>query len=52
MIKRIAWALVIIVLALAIYLTLWPVPIRAVSWKARPAPGYTAPTRATTAWLG
>ena len=43
MIKRIAWALLVVVLALAVYLTLWPVPIRAVAWKAPPAPGYTGP---------
>ncbi|MBI5720364.1 MAG: SMP-30/gluconolactonase/LRE family protein [Burkholderiales bacterium] len=29
------------VLALAAYLSLWPVPIRAVAWQAPPAPGYT-----------
>src|SRR5262245_26557950 len=43
MIKRIAWTVVIVMLALAVYLTLWPVPIRAVSWKAPAAPGYTGP---------
>ena len=43
MIKRIAWALVVVVLVLAAYFTLWPVPIRAVAWKAPPAPGYTGP---------
>lgn len=41
MIKRIAWTLLAVVLALAAYLTLWPVPIRAVPWKAPPVPGYT-----------
>src|SRR5262245_54635761 len=41
MIKRILWILVLVVLALAAYLSLWPVPVRAVSWKAPAAPGYT-----------
>src|SRR5262245_14556814 len=43
MIKRIAWTVVIVMLALAVYLTLWPVPIRAVAWKAPKPPGYTGP---------
>ncbi|HSB98985.1 MAG TPA: SMP-30/gluconolactonase/LRE family protein [Burkholderiaceae bacterium] len=41
MVKRIAWTLVAAVVALAAYLSLWPVPIRAVAWKAPPVPGYT-----------
>ncbi len=41
MIKRIAWALLAAVLALAAYLALWPVPVRAVAWQAPPVPGYT-----------
>ena len=41
MVKRIVWTLAVVVLALAAYLVLWPVPIRAASWKAPPAPGYT-----------
>jgi sugar lactone lactonase YvrE len=41
MVKRIVWAVAIVVVALAAYLTLWPVPIRAASWKAPPASGYT-----------
>ncbi len=41
MIKRIAWTLLTVVVALAAYLTLWPVPIRAVAWRAPPVPGYT-----------
>jgi len=40
MIKRFAWTLAVIVLALAAYLALWPVPIRAASWQAPPVPGY------------
>jgi len=43
MVKRAVWALAIAVVTLAAYLTLWPVPIRAATWKAPPAPGYTGP---------
>ncbi len=39
--KRIAWTLAFAVLVLAAYLSLWPVPIEPVSWKAPAAPGYT-----------
>jgi len=35
--------LALAVVALAAYLSFWPVPIRAVSWKATAAPGYTGP---------
>ena len=34
MIKRIVWTVVVILLALTAYLSLWPVPIHAVAWKA------------------
>ena len=39
--KWILWALLLSVLALVAYLFLWPVPIKAVAWKAPAAPGYT-----------
>jgi sugar lactone lactonase YvrE len=39
--KKILWTLALAVLALAAYLSLWPVPIRAVGWKAPAVPGYT-----------
>lgn len=39
--RKIAWTLLLAVLALAAYLGLWPVPIEPVSWKAPAAPGYT-----------
>ena len=39
--KKIVWTLAFAVVALAAYLFLWPVPIRAVSWKAPAATGYT-----------
>ncbi|MDO9109173.1 MAG: SMP-30/gluconolactonase/LRE family protein [Desulfatirhabdiaceae bacterium] len=41
--KRIALALALALLALAAYLSLWPVPIEPVSWKAPVAPGYAGP---------
>ena len=39
--KRILWVLALSVIALVTYLSLWPVPIQAVAWKAPAAPGYT-----------
>ncbi|WP_296448296.1 SMP-30/gluconolactonase/LRE family protein [Rhodoferax sp. UBA5149] len=38
--KKAAWVLGVLVLALAAYLSLWPVPIEPVSWNAPTAPGY------------
>jgi sugar lactone lactonase YvrE len=42
-VKKAALALAIVVLVLAGYLTLWPVPIEPVSWEAPVAPGYAGP---------
>jgi sugar lactone lactonase YvrE len=39
--KRIVWTLLLAVLALAAYLSWWPVPIDAVSWQAPAPPGYS-----------
>jgi sugar lactone lactonase YvrE len=39
--KRIAWTLLLALLALAAYLSLWPVPIKAVAWQAPALPGYS-----------
>jgi sugar lactone lactonase YvrE len=39
--KRVLGVLALSVLALVAYLSLWPVPIEAVAWKAPAAPGYT-----------
>jgi len=39
--KKVGWILLIVVIVLAAYLSLWPVPIRAVAWKAPTPPGYT-----------
>jgi sugar lactone lactonase YvrE len=41
MIRKTAWAIGILLLAVAAYLTLWPVPIEAVAWQAPAARGYT-----------
>lgn len=41
--KKVLWLLALALLALAAYLSFWPVPIQAVSWKAPAAPGYTGP---------
>jgi sugar lactone lactonase YvrE len=43
MVKRMAWALGVIVAVLVAYLALWPVPIHAVAWDAPPPPGYAGP---------
>ena len=39
--KKLAWTLAIAVLALAAYLSLWPIPVQPVSWTAPPQPGYS-----------
>ncbi|NRF65785.1 SMP-30/gluconolactonase/LRE family protein [Aquincola sp. S2] len=39
--KRVAMGLLALVLALAAYLSLWPVPVEPVAWNAPAAPGYT-----------
>lgn len=41
--KKAVLAVAAMVLALAAYLSLWPVPIEPVSWNAPTAPGYTGP---------
>ena len=38
--KKTGWTLIIVMLALAAYLGLWPVPVEPVSWQAPAAPGY------------
>ena len=39
--KKITWLFVLVVLALAAYLALWPVPIKGAAWEAPALPGYT-----------
>ena len=38
--KTILWSLTLLALALAAYLSVWPVPVEPVSWQAPAAPGY------------
>jgi hypothetical protein len=52
MIRKIACAVAIVLLVMAAYLSLWPVPIRAVAWKAPAAPGYTGPHTANDKLAG
>jgi hypothetical protein len=52
MIKKIVWTVAVILLVLAAYLGLWPVPIHAVAWKAPVAPGYTGPHAANDKLAG
>ncbi len=39
--KKTGWTLIIVMLTLAAYLILWPVPVEPVRWQAPVAPGYT-----------
>ena len=41
--RRALWLLALMTLALVAYLTVWPVPIRAVAWKVPADPGYAGP---------
>ena len=52
MIKRSVWTIAVILLVLIAYLSLWPVPIHAVAWKAPVAPGYTGPHAANDKLAG
>ena len=38
--RKVLWGVALAVVALVAYLSLWPVPIKAVAWKAPAAPGY------------
>jgi sugar lactone lactonase YvrE len=51
-VKKPAWLLVFVVVALAAYLSFWPVPLQAVSWQAPPAPGYVGVHAANTKLAG
>jgi sugar lactone lactonase YvrE len=46
--KKIVLTIVAIFFLLAVYLTLWPVPIKPVSWNAPMPPGYTGPHAVNT----
>ena len=41
--KKIAKLVLLLLVAVAAYLSFWPVPIVPVSWSAVPAPGYVGP---------
>ena len=41
--KKTLAGLALVVIALAAYLALWPLPVEPVGWPAPPAPGYTGP---------
>jgi sugar lactone lactonase YvrE len=46
--RKIILTIVVIIFLLAAYLTLWPVPIKPVSWNAPMPPGYTGPHEVNT----
>ncbi|MHB8138526.1 MAG: SMP-30/gluconolactonase/LRE family protein [Smithellaceae bacterium] len=46
--KKIFLTIVVLLLLLAAYLTLWPVPIKPVSWNVPMPPGYTGPHAVNT----
>jgi sugar lactone lactonase YvrE len=50
--KKLIVALLTIVVALAAYLGLWPVPVQAVAWDAPPVPGYVGPHAPNTKLAG
>ena len=41
--KKTVWAVVLVIVALAAYLGLWPVPVEPLVWAAPTAPGYVGP---------
>ena len=41
--KKTVWAVVLVIVALAAYLGLWPVPVEPLTWAAPTAPGYVGP---------
>lgn len=43
MLKKILWALVVVIVLLVLYLSFWPVPIDPHAWQAPPNPGFTGP---------
>jgi len=46
--KKIFLTIIVLLLLLAAYLTLWPVPIQPISWNAPMPPGYTGPHAVNT----
>ncbi len=43
MLRKILGALGVVLVAVVLYLTLWPVPVEPVGWAPQPSPGYTGP---------
>lgn len=41
--KKAAWTVLLLLAAVAAYLSLWPVPIEPATWQPAPAPAYTGP---------
>lgn len=52
MIKKLAWGLLALIVVLAAYLGLWPVPVQPVAWQAPAPPGYTGPHAANSRLAG
>ncbi len=50
--KKLAWAVLTLVLMGAAYLAVWPVPIKAEAWQAPAAPGYQGPHAANSKLAG
>ena len=50
--KKIVWTFAIVALALVSYLSLWPIPVQPVSWKAPADPGYSGPHAVNTRLAG
>jgi sugar lactone lactonase YvrE len=46
--KKLFLTIIVLLLLLAAYLTLWPVPIKPISWNAPMPPGYTGPHAVNT----
>jgi sugar lactone lactonase YvrE len=50
--KRIVYAVLVLLTVLAAYLVFWPVPVQPVAWDAPPAPGYQGAHAANTRLAG
>lgn len=50
--KRIVYAVLVLLAVLATYLAFWPVPVQPVAWNAPPAPGYHGAHAANTRLAG
>ena len=50
--KTVFGTLGVLVLAFALYLSFWPVPVSPVAWQAKDAPGYVGPHAVNTKLAG